>query len=279
MVYLETLAPYLDDGWSPLFGLRRHADKCILAPRPEYYDIGADPAELENLYDIAVGEALNSRNVMMAKLTSLNADTPSLSAVVASARTPDTDALRRLESLGYVGSAPRPTDTSALPDPKDMMVVVQAIDAADNLAGSGRLTEALAKIEPVVSAYPDNPKALFSLGKILLHLNRLSEAEQTFLKAHAIRPSARCCILAAQIMLPAMRLEEAARLLDEAEALEPMHGGIYLARGDLLALQRRPDEAIAAYEYAIKVDPIRSGDEARSRIASLKELMRKLGQQ
>jgi arylsulfatase A-like enzyme len=33
MIYLETLAPYLDSGWSPLYGIRRHQDKYILAPR------------------------------------------------------------------------------------------------------------------------------------------------------------------------------------------------------------------------------------------------------
>jgi tetratricopeptide (TPR) repeat protein len=275
MSYMETLAPYLDDGWSPLYGLRRHGDKCILAPKPEYYDLLTDPGELKNLYDTAVGDALKSREVLVGVLAARTADAPSLSAVVAAAQEPDSEALRRLESLGYVGTVRRsPTDSGQLADPKDMMPVVQAIDAADNLANAGRLNEALAKIEPVVASFPDNPKALLSLGKIYLHLNRLPEAERTFLKANEIRSSARLCILAAQIMLADMRLDEAAKLLEQAETLEPLHGGIFLARGDLLALQRRPDEAIAAYEHARDVDPHRAAAEAQSRIDKLHEIMR-----
>jgi predicted negative regulator of RcsB-dependent stress response len=70
-----------------------------------------------------------------------------------------------------------------------------------------------------------------------------------------------------------MRLDEAAKLLDQAETLEPMHGGIFLARGDLLALRGRPDEAIASYEHARKVDPYRAAGEAQSRINQLNQVM------
>lgn len=275
MCYMETLAPYLDEGWSPLFGMRRHADKYVLAPKPEYFDLVADPEELENLYNTVVGDALVSRDLLVGELASRTADSCSLVAVVASAQEPDSEALRRLESLGYVGSVHRAAvDGGQLPDPKDMMPVVHAIDAADNLANAGRLQEALAMIEPVVASFPEDPKALLSLGKIYLHLNRLPEAERTFLRANEIRPSARLCILAAQIMLADMRLGEAAKLLDQAETLEPLHGGIFLARGDLFALQGRPDEAIAAYQHAREVDPYRAAAEAQSRIARLHEIVR-----
>lgn len=273
--YMETLAAYFDDGWSPLFGMRRHGDKYILAPSPEYFNLVADPSELVNLYGAEVGDALISRNLLVGELASRTVDSNALAAAVASAQKPDSEALRRLESLGYLGSVQRPAaDDAALPDPKDMMQVVHTIDTADNLANAGRLTEALAKLEPVVAAFPKNSKALLSLGKVYLHLDRLPEAERTFLRANEIRPSARLCILAAQIMIAGMRLEEAAKLLDQAETLEPMHGGIFLARGDMFALRGRPDEAIASYEHARTVDPYRAAAEAESRINQLHEVMR-----
>ncbi|UCD64339.1 MAG: sulfatase-like hydrolase/transferase, partial [Candidatus Zixiibacteriota bacterium] len=48
-IYIETLMP-LSNSCSPLYGLRRHGDKYIQAPRPEYYDLCEDRDELRNIY-------------------------------------------------------------------------------------------------------------------------------------------------------------------------------------------------------------------------------------
>jgi len=275
MIYMETLAPYLDNGWSPLYGIRRHGDKYILAPNPEYYDLRSDPGESNNLNDTLSNTGLAARDLLIEELSTRLAGAPSLAAVVASARRLDPEALRRLESLGYVGSIPdADVNDQELLDPKDMMPVMHAIDRANGLATAGRHDEALAIIKDVVLLSPQDPKVLLTLGKIYLYLDRLEEAEQTFRTANALRPTARICILLAQIMLADGRLTEAAQLLDQAETLEPLHGGIYLARGDLFALQGRPNEAIAAYERAQEVDPYRASREARSRIARLREILR-----
>ena len=37
-------------GWAPLRCVRAQGSKLIQAPRPEYYDLGADPRGLHNLY-------------------------------------------------------------------------------------------------------------------------------------------------------------------------------------------------------------------------------------
>ena len=60
-VYMETLAPQLNHGWSPLFGLRRYWDKYIEAPQPEYYDLQTDWREMTNRW----GE--DSRGTMLAE--------------------------------------------------------------------------------------------------------------------------------------------------------------------------------------------------------------------
>lgn len=277
MVYMETLAPYLDSGWSPLYGIRSHHDKYILAPTPEYYDLRADPVESVNLYWSTTKEVTSARDMLVAHLSSRMEGSPSLAAAVASARKLEPEAQRRLESLGYVGSIPdAKTPGDELADPKEMMSVLQAIDEADGLARAGRTDEALVIIKGVVTEFPRDSKALITLGKVYLHQDRRAEAEETLQKAHAIRPSARVCVLLAQLMVAELRIDDAANFLDQAEVLEPLHGGIYLARGDWFALQGRGEDAIAAYQHAGKVDPYRAAKEAQSRIADIRVFMRGL---
>src|SRR6266487_2325314 len=43
--YLETQQPWLSYGWSPLRAVRHGGWKLVEAPRPELYDLGADPSE------------------------------------------------------------------------------------------------------------------------------------------------------------------------------------------------------------------------------------------
>lgn len=274
MIYIETLTPYFDSGWSPLYGLRRHNDKYILAPRQEYYDLHSDPSELNNLHDKASGADSKARDMLAAELSARLAKWPALEGVLASARQLDPEAIRRLESLGYVGSISGADPSGQLPDPKDMMPVMRTIDRARSLGSAGQYEQALRVIKQAAALSPNDPKVLLTMGKTYLYMDRLKEAEESFQAAGAIRPSARLCILVAQIMLADGRLDEASELLDRAEALDPRHGGIYLARGDLFALRRRPDEAIAAYERAREIDPYRAAAEAQTRIARIHEILR-----
>ena len=48
-LYAESFAPLLDFGWSPLRTLREAGRKYIAAPRPELYDLDADPGETRDL--------------------------------------------------------------------------------------------------------------------------------------------------------------------------------------------------------------------------------------
>jgi arylsulfatase A-like enzyme len=275
-LYQETLAPYLDNGWSPLFGLRRHKDKYILAPRAEYYDLGVDPGERVNLYAEVSGAALTVRDELVEGLSVILAESPSLVEVVESAEPLDIEAIRRLESLGYVGSISQTDGREELLDPKDVMALQREIDRASELARSGRYDEALRLMKQAAAVSPRDPVLLLTMGKTYLYMDRIAEAEDTFRTILSIRPSARVCILVAQIMLADGRLDEAAAMLDQAESLDPHHGGIYLARGDLFAMRRLPNEAIMSYEKARSTDPYRASAEAQSRIDRLHDFMRKV---
>lgn len=273
VVYMESLLPYLDYGWAPLFGVRRAQDKYVLAPRPEYYDLQADPREQSNGHDQAKGEQLQARRRLAEIMRAALERQPALAAPSGNAQ--DAEVAERLRALGYVGgagpeAAGRPADAAArLEDPKDMIAVAVAVVDANARLMAGRPQDALSLALDASRRSPRDRTVLQLLGKIYLRLGRLKEAEKALRDFTAIRPKADVSLLLAQILILDGRLDEATRLLDEAQRLDPDHGGVLIARGDLLAKQGKPQEARAAYERAARVDPYRAAGAAAARLKKL----------
>jgi hypothetical protein len=116
-VYAESRYPERF-GWNGLRSLRDGRFKYIDAPRPELYDLAADPVEEVNLYDSERARAQSLRTAVE-RLAKGVAGSPD------SADQPRPSILQRqqLESLGYV-AAGAPTGAGAKiarPDPKDCM--------------------------------------------------------------------------------------------------------------------------------------------------------------
>ena len=118
-VYAESLVPLLHFGWSDLRVLREGRFKYIQAPRPELYDLAADPAEQSNLCrDTGLARRGAARRPRSRSSTPNAPPRPS-SAGAAPAIAPEL--LEKLGALGYVGgSAPAETTTPGA-DPKDKM--------------------------------------------------------------------------------------------------------------------------------------------------------------
>ena len=114
---METMAAYLDNGWAPLHALRRHHDKYILAPRPEYYDLAADPLERKNLFvEKAGGELARISPTGWRRLPRPRRSPPPR-------RNPTRNPSRKLQALGYLSGAGAPSRGETLPDPKDMIEI------------------------------------------------------------------------------------------------------------------------------------------------------------
>lgn len=115
-IYAESLYPERF-GWSGLRALRDGQYKFIDAPRPELYDLAADPFEETNLY--ASRRALaDSLRTAIARLT--NNRHGSGDTTDRNAASPQLQA--RLQALGYVaGGGERTNGDKARPDPKDCM--------------------------------------------------------------------------------------------------------------------------------------------------------------
>jgi arylsulfatase A-like enzyme/Flp pilus assembly protein TadD len=264
-VYAESFTPFLDYGWAPLRALRRRDDKAILAPRPEYYDLRKDPGERADLGS-ADGPTAAARDALLQTLRTM--EERSLAGPPAADVAPEVR--ERLAALGYAGGAgPAGPAGGVLRDPKDMIGVSQKLIQANALLTEGRVREALAVVSVAARESPNDRSVLYAQGKIYLRLGRLPDAERVLRAFREIRPKADASLLLAQILILDGRYPEAAALLDEAESLDPRHGGIFIARGDMEARQGRPADARRSFEKARAVDPYRAASVAAARLAAL----------
>jgi len=276
-LYLETLNTYLDTGWAPLFALRSHGAKYIEAPRPEYYDLTRDPREEHDLLAGTPGAVPPPESApMAASLWNRLAGQPDVTetATHPGAGGVDPEVRRRLQALGYLSAGgERPAAGTDLPDPKDMLPLHHQLLAAREALAHGDPDRAIRLARGLVRASPRDRASLQLLGEAYATRGELDLAERALRRHLAIGPSVAAEVLLAQVLMQQKRLVEAGTLLDAAAALDPDHGAVPLARGDLLLVQGRPVAARASYEEARRIDPIRFSGLSAARIERLDRLL------
>jgi len=255
-VYIETLAPFMDHGWSPLYGLRRHEVKYILAPRSEYYDLRVDPHELDNLYYRVSGAALAARNTLVTELSTLLAKWPSLDGVLATAQELDAEAIEKLQSLGYVGGTPeaKPDADGQLADPKDMIRTLQDVERAGELERLGRFEEAMVIVQRAATVSPNDPRVLVMMGNIHLRLNQREEAFAAFRTAVANSVNPKTRVVTARIVLGAGEPAMAAGFLEPVLESEPDHPDALVNLGIAYLHLGRLEEARDTLLRALQTD-------------------------
>ncbi len=259
-IYIETEMPLNMAGWSPLYGLRSHERKYILAPQPELYDLAADPAESRNLYssDSAEVRDLSERLSSIIETADGGAEGRDLS----------DEERERLAALGYVQATAAPRG-GTLADPKDMMHVHNEALRAERLYGERRYEEAAALAADVVGRSPECTQAIRVLSFSYLRLGRADEA------VDLLRTSVRRCpdvfLVRSLVQALIMREEyaEAEDALELYESLDPRDGRVPLLRGDIRVRQGRHADAVAEYERALLLDEQRVGIVARERMSRL----------
>ena len=182
-VYTESLHTHDSFGWAALRSVRAGKYKYIDAPRPELYDLEADPHELNNIYrkDPAAARPLQERLRIL--LTKYAPKAPASSGI---AMTPQTKAL--LGSLGYLVGSPRRPGSSSGPDPKDRLPELQLYEKSQVLLYYGRLDEAIAALREIVRLDPGNTLAQRDLGAAYVERKRYTQACAAFEKVLAVAP-------------------------------------------------------------------------------------------
>jgi len=269
VVYMETLAPYLESAWAPLYAVRRHTDKYILAPEPEYYDLAKDPHELENLYASLSPSATGSRDELVESMKARLAEMPPLEAVAGARIERDPETLQQLESLGYISGGPS-DETVGQIDPKYAIHVWEKTRNAKLLIAAQRFDEAWTLVNEALAASPLDRSALEHKGTLHAYAGEWEAAEAAYRKALGVRKSSNGYTMVAAALIEQGKLVEAQEMLRDAIRLEPEHGGAWVMRGDLMVKMGRLDEAVAAYEKAASVDPYRYKDAAASRLDAIR---------
>jgi choline-sulfatase len=141
-------------GWAPLHSLRARGFKFIEAPRPELYNLHADPGELKNLY--RSGRADPRARTMRAELA---AKIPFISAAYAS-----------------------------LPDPKDKIEQQNLFHTAVQAEEDNRPEQARKALNGVLRLDPKSGMALRQLGELELQDGQYRIAAGHLKKARELRP-------------------------------------------------------------------------------------------
>ncbi len=264
-IYIETMASLMNNGWSPLSGLRRLNDKFILAPRPEFYDLLADAGETDNLFDTEAPAIIALADQLDEKLEGW----PSVESMVAQARTMDPEEAARLAALGYVNTLGGGA-ALGVADPKDMMQIYYRIMNAEAQSTAGDHLRAVEMIESVLAEDSTNARAWDAARMIYKRLGRFDDAERCVRRFCELNPTSDGFVNLAQFLLARGAVAEFEGALLEAERLDPANGDVFIARGDRHAMGGRYREALEEFERALAVDPAKVGPVAREKIALVK---------
>ncbi len=145
-------------GWAPLRALRADNTKLIEAPRPELFDLQADPKELKNLYAPDAAKL----QTMQAEMARWKARVPPSSN---SAKTGET-----------------------LPDPKDKIEVQNLLHNAMLASDDNRSSDARQFLEKALQLDPSSPTSLRQLGELELAAGDFAKAALHLRRACELRP-------------------------------------------------------------------------------------------
>jgi arylsulfatase A-like enzyme/Tfp pilus assembly protein PilF len=239
VVYSETHLPATAYGWSALRAVSDQRFRFIAAPRPELYDYAADPAESRNL----AAERPDERRRLEAALAAVAG-----AARTAPAAAVDPEVAEALRSLGYHSGASG--TRSGVIDPKDGIGLLREFDRAKELRQVGRVAEAVAAFESLVTRSPGNVPFLTRLAEAQAAMGR-REAGIATLK-HAIGLNPRLDFLhlhLGEAYLAAGRAADARAEFELVTTLNPRSSQAWMGLAALAAA--RPAEERAILERAV----------------------------
>jgi arylsulfatase A-like enzyme/tetratricopeptide (TPR) repeat protein len=252
--YSESMTPSLQFGWSALHSLRGTRYKLIDAPRPELFDLVADPGEETNVFDRtpAVASRLKARLDRLMAETSQGAPAPEAADL-------DQETLQRLAALGYVGAAAAPgrsRDEGPLADPKDKLRVFTAVQEAGERIVNDDYVAAARTLESALREDPKMPQALLMLGGAYSELGRNQEARAQFDRVLKDDPtSVQGLVGLASLLMKEGKTGEVVALCRRTLSLDDQNTQAYALLGEVYTSQDNPAKALPYLEKAVAIQP------------------------
>jgi arylsulfatase A-like enzyme/Flp pilus assembly protein TadD len=241
-------------GWAPLRSVRTEGHKFIEAPRPELYDLRADPGELANKYEPWNPQVQKSRE-LLAELR------PKVPPVEPSKGVVGQGTIDELKALGYLGRADVGSSTSVpepsmLPDPKYKIEEQNLLHSAMMAAEDNREADARESLEKVLQLDPKSPTALRQLGELELKAEEYARAAQHLRGALEVRPDdATAAFYEGQALEGAHDPASARDALEASLKLMPGQFQARLLLGRIYMELKNPREAEDQMEAALLLQP------------------------
>ena len=239
----ETLYPRLQLGWSDLFSAVDGRWHYIHGPRPELYDLLADPRETRDLLAHQPGEAARLR--------------AAVEALPRGAQAPagvSPEEAERLAALGYVGGARERGPGAELPNPRDQLPWLARLQEGYRLAAERRPERAAAVLSALTRENPALVEAWIKLGDVLLEAGRPAEAagayDEALKRTPVLLPD-----VALSLGLARLRSGDAAGALSQADRAAPqlpqradeLRARVALSRGAAAEAERLARAAVGPH--------------------------------
>jgi arylsulfatase A-like enzyme/Tfp pilus assembly protein PilF len=294
-LYAETFLPRIHFNWSELRSIETEKYQFIQAPKPELYDLNADPEETRNLYSEkkAVSEELHARLNTLVRQNSADHELAEKTGL-------DPALMERLKSLGYAGfsggRSATATDVS-LPDPKDRVQVYELISDAIAESQHGEYQSSTEKLLAALKTDPESVPVHYLLGLNYYRLREFQKAVDEYRSVLKLSPDYELAVFnlglayartgdfdqAIQMLKRALELDgtnfsaaynlgaaylrkemvpEATAAFRQAIGVNPDYAAAHRALGEILLYQGQVDESIAELRRAAELEPRDSGAHA-----------------
>jgi len=247
--YLETYFPRENYGWSELVGLVDGDWKYIKAPKPELYNLKADPQETQNVF----GREARNAELLRQRLTEITVRYSS--GLPASKRELTSEEREKLRSLGYVDQTAG-APSGPLPDPKDMVGELRMSQEAETLEMEGRLDDAARAYGQILDLNPRSPVNYVNLALVEAKMNEFDEAVRILERGISALPGS--LTLLSRLAHTYMVMGRLQKSLDAWQAvlvMDPEYFDGLLASGWILDIMGKKEEARGFFEKALAVEP------------------------
>ena len=251
--YSETFYPFSSFGWSPLHALESERFHYIQAPKPELYDLDADPGETRNL----AADQPATVAVLQEKMQAILTHNP-FARQDSAAGNLSPDAQEKLRALGYFGfrAAVSPEQLKqGLADPKDKLWEFNSILKAEDAFQSKEDGKAEALLTEVQQKDPQIYIIPFLLGESALRRQNWGTATEQLQRCLALNPNFDNAMTGlARALAKLGRVDEAKLWLAKALQSNPQNYRAWY-QAALLDTTADPTAAQTAYEKTLAIQP------------------------